>query len=364
MFKSFLLQKKGMMKKRLGRTGLEVSVIGFGGLKLPSIEKGEANKVLNRALDLGINFFDTARVYGDSEEKMGLAMSGRRNEFYISTKSQALTAEGMKADIQESLRKLRTDYIDIYMCHNLRYKSDYEKVIGPGGAIEALMEAKENGVIGHIGFSCHRFHETMERCLKSGLFEAIMVSYNALNDELVDEKILPLAKNLDVGVIAMKPLAGGALASPPSKLKAVTEVQLTAEKALRFVLANDAVSVAIPGMVSISEVEENARVGETFSSMTVDEKAELIRAAESLGKEFCRGCGYCQPCPQDVRIPIILRQLAYYKNYGLVEWAKGRYSMVEVKADACVECGQCKEKCPYGLDVPSMLKEAHILLSS
>jgi len=352
-----------MKKRRLGRTGLEVSIIGFGGIKLPLIDKETAHKVLNKALDLGINYFDTASEYGDSEEKIGWTIGERRNEFYISTKSPALTAEEMETDIQESLRKLRTDYIDIYMCHNLRHPSDYNKVMGPGGAIEALREAKEEGMIGHIGFSCHRFHETMERGIKSGLFEALMVSYNVLNDELVDEKILPLAKKLDVGVIAMKPLAGGALASPASHLRAGAEIQLTAEKALKFVLANDAVNVVIPGMMRIWEVEENARVGETFSSMTEDERVNLVEAAEKLGKEFCRGCGYCQPCPQYVRIPIILRQLAYYKNYGLVEWAKGRYNMVEVKADACTECGECKDKCPYDLNIPEMLKEVHRLLS-
>jgi predicted aldo/keto reductase-like oxidoreductase len=353
-----------MMKRKLGRTGLEVSIIGFGGLKLPLIDKDTAHKVLNRALDLGINYFDTARGYGDSEEKIGLAISDRRNEFYISTKSQALTAKEMEEDIQESLRKLRTDYIDIYMCHNLRYSKDYERVMGPGGAMEALRKAKDEGIIGHIGFSCHRFHETMERGLNSGIFEALMVSYNLLNDELVDEKVLPLAKKLNVGIIAMKPLAGGVLASPPPRLGAESGVNLTAEKALRFVLANDAVSVAIPGMMSIREVEENALVGETFHSMTEEEKAKLIEVSEILGKKFCRGCGYCQPCPQEIPIPIILRQLAYYKNYGLFEWAKGRYRMVEIKADSCVECGLCREKCPYGLDVPEMLKEAHRLLSS
>ena len=353
-----------MLKKRLGGTGLEVSIVGFGGIKLPQIDRDAACKVLNRALDLGVNFIDTARGYGDSEEKIGWAIGERRDEFYISTKSPAHTAREMKNAIQESLRKLRTDHIDIYMCHNLRYSSAYDKVMGPGGAMEALVEAKEEGIVGHIGFSCHRFHETMERGIRSGIFGAIMVSYNILNDELVDEKILPLAKELDVGVIAMKPLAGGVLAAPPPELNIHAKMPVTAEKALRFVLANDTVDVAIPGMVRVSEVEENVKVGQTFPRMTEKEKKELIEAAEALGKRFCRGCGYCQPCPEEIRIPIILRHLAYSKNYGLVDWAKWRYKMVEVKASDCVECGQCRDKCPYDLDVPEMLKEAHRLLSS
>ena len=352
----------GVMKKRLGRTGLEVSIIGFGGIKLPLVDRDTARRVLTKALDLGVNFFDTARGYGDSEEKIGLALDERRDEFYISTKSPALSVVEMRKDIEKSLKFLRTDYIDIYLCHNLRHPRDYEKVMGPDGAMKALLEAKEEGVIGHIGFSCHRFHETMERGIESGIFEAIMVSYNILNDELVDETILPLARKMNVGVIAMKPLAGGALASPPRELKIRAGTPITAEKALRFVLANEAVSVAIPGMMRIREVEENVKVGETFPSMEEQEKRELVKAAEALGKGFCRGCGYCQPCPQEIRIPIILRHLAYYENYGLVEWARGRYGMVEVKADACVECGECRDKCPYGLDVPEMLKRAHKLL--
>jgi len=352
-----------MMKRRLGRTGLTVSVIGFGGIKLPGVEKKTTNEILNKALDLGINFFDTARGYGDSEEKIGEAIGHRRDEFHISTKSPALTAKDMERDIKRSMKSLQTDYIDLYMCHNLRYPDAYDKVMDPNGAMEALKKAKDEGTIGHTGFSCHRFHETMERGIKSGKFETIMVSYNILNDELVDEKILPLAKEKDVGVIAMKPLAGGALAAPPSELEIKAKIPITAEQALRFVLANDAVCVAIPGMTNIREVEENATVGKNFQAMTETEKQSLIRDAEVLGKEFCRGCGYCQPCQQGIRIPIILRQLNFCKQYGLTDWARGRYRMVEVKADECIECGQCREKCPYNLDVPELLKEAHKLLS-
>jgi len=353
-----------MLRRRLGKTELMVSIIGFGGIKLPAVERKTAYEVLNRALDLGINFFDTARGYGDSEEKIGWAIGERRDEFYVSTKSAALTAEEMERDIKTSLERLQTDHIDLYMCHNLRHSESYDKAMGPGGAMEALKKAKLEGIIGHIGFSCHRFHETMERGIKSGEFEALMVAYNILNDELVDETILPLAKERDVGVIAMKPLAGGALAQPPPELKVSSKIPVTAEQALRFVLANPAVDVAIPGMTNLRELEENARVGEKFQVMTEAEKLELIKAAEELGKDFCRNCGYCLPCPEEVRIPVILRHLGYYKRYGLVEWAKGRYRMVEVKADACLECGQCQEKCPYSLNIPEMLKEAHMLLSS
>lgn len=353
-----------MIKRRLGKTDLMVSIIGFGAIKLPQIDYETSSRILNRALDLGINFIDTARSYGDSEEKIGFAISNRREEFYISTKTGALTYEEAAKDIERSLKNLRTDYIDLYLCHNPNHPDKFEKVMGTNGALKALKEAKKRGVIGHIGFSCHRYHETMEKGLRSGEFEAIMVSYNILNDELVDERILPLAKEMDVGVIAMKPLAGGFLAAPPQALASKSKIPINAETALRFVLSNDAVATAIPGMMRIEEVEENAHVGYSFSSLSEEEKKSIVEAAESLSREFCRGCGYCQPCSQGILIPIILRQLAYYKHYGLTDWAKWRYRMVEVKANSCTQCSQCVKKCPYSLNIPEMLAEAHSLLSS
>jgi len=351
-----------MIKRRLGKTNLMVSIIGFGAIKLPQVNFETSNKILNKALDLGINFIDTARSYGDSEEKIGSAISDRRNEFYISTKSSALTYEDAKRDIETSLKNLKTDYINLYLCHNPNRPEKFEKVIGPDGALKALKEAREDGVIGHIGFSCHRYHETMEKGILSGEFEVIMVSYNLLNDEFNEGRILPLAKKMDVGVIAMKPLAGGFLAAPPPDLLKKSGIPISAETALRFVLSNEAVTTAIPGMMRIEEVEENARIGENFTPLSEDERSFLREAVESMSKEFCRGCYYCQPCPQGILIPIILRQLAYYKYYGLREWAKGRYVMVEVKADSCIKCGQCVEKCPYNLNIPEMLAEAHSLL--
>lgn len=354
-----------MEKRILGRTGLEVSIIGFGGIKLSLMEKDEAGLVLNRAVDLGINLFDTARGYGDSEEKMGV-LSKRRSEVILASKSMVTSAEEMKRDIEISLKNLQTDYIDLYLIHNLRFPEKYEEALAPGGALEALRQAQSQGMIGHTGFSCHRFLETMKEGINSGEFEVIMVSYNILNDELVDEEVLPLAHEKGMGVIAMKPLAGGALVAPGPQLKLELRdkktVNVSACEALRFVVSNQAVTAAIPGMTSVAEVEENVVVGTSFRNMPSEEIESLRSAAESLGKEFCRTCGYCQPCPQGIRIPVILRHLGYYKRYGLETWARQRYGMVEVKPDECKECGECEEKCPYNLPVMSMLKEAHELL--
>lgn len=357
-----------MEKRRLGKTEILASVIGFGGIKLPIVEQDDATELLNKSLDMGINFVDTARGYGDSEVKIGTAISHRRDEFFISTKSPAITADKMKAEIETSLKNLRIDKIDLYLCHNLRHPESYDTVMGPDGALKALQEAKSQGMIDHIAFSSHRFHETMKAGILSGEFEAVMLSYNILNDELVDEEIIPLAKENDLGIIIMKPLAGGALASVPADVKLTSgnlaNAEINATQALRFVLANDKITLAIPGMTCISELEENVAAGETFQTLTETERSDLVKAAEILGKDFCRGCGYCQPCPQDVRIPIILRHAGYYSRYGLKDWAIGRYRMVEVKADECIECGECEDKCPYDLPIIEKLKEAHAMLTA
>lgn len=353
-----------MEKRRLGKTELMVSAIGFGGIKLSMLEQDDATELLNKALDMGINFVDTARGYGDSEVKIGKGISHRRDEFYISTKSPAITYDEMKKEIETSLDNLRTDKIDLYLCHNLRFPESYETAMGADGAMKALKEAKSQGMIDHIAFSCHRFHETMKAGILSGEFDAIMLSYNILNDELVDEEIFPLAMENDLGVIIMKPLAGGALVTIPPDVDLSIDVTINATQALRFVLANNAVTLAIPGMINSRELMENVAVGENFQVLTAGEQEALVKAAEILGKDFCRGCGYCQPCPENIRIPIILRHAGYYTRYGLTDWAKGRYGMVEVKADNCVECGKCEEKCPYDLPIIEKLKEAHTMLSA
>ena len=353
-----------MQKRCLGKTGLNVSIIGFGGIKLPGVDRGMAMEVLNKALDMGINFFDTARGYGDSEIKIGEAISHRRNEFFICTKSHVTTAEQMKRDVEQSLTNLKTDYIDVYLLHNLRLPDQYDTVMASDGALSALKEAKSQGIIKHIGFSSHRYRETMKLGIESGEFEVIMVAYNILNDELVDEDVMPIAKENDMGVIVMKPLAGGALASPPEDVDFGGKMTVSATQALRFVLANDTVTLAIPGMTKASELIENVQVGETFQQMSEDERRELINAAEELGKEFCRGCGYCLPCPSGIKIPVILRHLGYYTRYGLKDWARGRYGMVEVNASECSECGECEEKCPYELPIIEKLEQAHQLLAA
>ena len=356
-----------MEKRRLGKTGLMVTRIGFGAIKLPQVDPDTCTELLNAALDKGINFVDTAREYGDSEVKIGNAISHRRREFFLCSKSPSVTADEMKRDVESSLTRLKTDYLDLFLQHNLRTPEMFETVTGKRGSLEALKRLKDERVVRHIGFSSHRWLDTMERGVRSGEFEAIMVAYNILNDELTDQTVMPLAKQHDLGVIIMKPLAGGVLAAPPPSVRILsqcsTALPVNATQALRYVLSNDAVDTAIPGMTNLRELEEDYAAGEFVETMSPDEKRKLQAAVEALGKEFCRNCGYCLPCPEGIIIPLILRQEAYLTHYGLDTWARFRYGVVEIKATACKECGTCEEKCPYGLPVIEKLKRAHAILT-
>jgi len=352
-----------MRKKPLGKTGLTVSEIGVGAIRFGSLSDDEVGQILSRAVEMGINLIDTARSYGESEARIGRVLGANRSKVILSSKSTARTADGMRRDLEASLKALRTDYIDIYKAHNLRMPEEYDGAMAPGGAVEALERAREEGLIGHIGISCHRYRDTLKRAILSERFSVVMVAYNVLNDELMDEEVLPLAKERGVGTLIMKPLAGGVLARPPESLRLAGSASegraITAADAIGFVLANRNVDCAVVGMSSVAELGEDVAAARQAARMGQESMAEIVRAAEAFGKDFCRSCGYCLPCSAGILIPVILRHLFYLKRYGLTQWARGRYGMVEVKADACTRCGECLEKCPYELPIPDLLEEAH-----
>lgn len=330
------------MKYRvLGKTGLKVSVIGFGGIPVQRVGAGEAGEIVGRALDLGINFFDTARGYTDSEVKLGSVLKVRRKEAFIATKSLARTAEGMAADIKKSLETMGVDYIDLYQMHNVKDRAALEQVFGPGGALAALKEAKKDGVIGHIGITGH-IKSFLAEALRTGEIETVQFPFNAV--ELAGAReLFKLAEKTGAGVIAMKPLAGGALRY--------------AGPALKFILEHP-VSTVIPGMDRLEQVDENARLGDGPLLLTAEEKEALDKEAGLLGATFCRRCEYCQPCSQGIDIPGVFLLDGYYTRYDLKGWARDRYRGMPVKADACQECGECEERCTYSLPIRRMLVEA------
>ena len=357
-----------MLTRRLGKTRLQVSAIGFGCIKLPQIDADLAAECLNLALDLGITYLDTARNYKDSEEKIGLGISHRRSEFTLATKTTQRTADGLRAELEESLRHLQTDVIDVYQLHSVSDEATWEQVMGPGGALEGARQAQAEGLVRHVGVTIHRSLPTMRAAIESGEFETIMLAYSPLDQEGVGMEMLPLAKERDLGVITMKTLSGGALALPEEQRPAAGDPVV--RDSLRYVLGTESVSIAIPGMMALHEVRENCAVGADFTPLSEDEQRVLFERAAPLRSgfrydQFCLGCGYCLPCPNDVPVPEIFRAVMMVRAYpdNLKHLGRELYTSLPVTVDACTECRQCVEKCPSGIDIPVRVREAGVELS-
>lgn len=324
----------------LGKTGLCVSRIGFGGIPIQRIEKEEAPALIDALIENGINYIDTARGYTVSEEWIGAAIDGRRDKFILATKSMARDKEGMARDIETSLRNLRTDHIDLYQVHNPSM-DQLDTVLAPGGALEALMEAKAAGKIRHIGITAHAI-AVFERALELDWVETVMFPYNIVESQC--EQLLPACREKNIGFIAMKPLAGGAIED--------------GEAAMRYIAANELVTIAIPGMYNADEVRQNAAAGANSEPLNEDELARVAKIKSELTGNFCRRCNYCAPCTVGISIPSVFLFAGYLERYGLADWAKGRYDSMKVKASACIGCGKCEPRCPYGLPIRQMLKKA------
>ena len=322
----------------LGKTGLKISRMGFGGIPIQRIDKEGARKLMHQLKDAGINYIDTARAYTVSEEYLGYGLEGIRDQFVIATKSMSRTKEGMAKDIDVSLKNLRTDYIDIYQIHNPTAK-DIETVTAPGGALEALLEGKAAGKIGHIGVTLHS-DTLFQKALELDWVETIMFPYNLV--ETQGEKWIQLCAQRNIGFINMKPLAGGAIAD--------------ATLAMRFVMANPDVTVVIPGMAEEKELQQNLAAVNDTSPLTPEENAKILEIRNTLGTQFCRRCNYCAPCTVGIGIPSLFTLEGYYSRYNLQDWAMARYQATAVKASACVGCGACEERCPYNLPIRKMLK--------
>ena len=324
----------------LGKTGLKISRMGFGGIPFQKID-AEGTKALMRKLQAaGVNYIDTARGYTVSESYLGEALEGIRKDFILATKSMARDKEGMARDIDISLANLRTDYIELYQVHNPTM-AQLEQVIAPGGALEALLEAKAAGKIGHVGITAHAL-DVFEKALELPWVETIMFPYNIV--EVQGEKLIAKCAEKNIGFIDMKPLAGGAIED--------------ATLALRFVCANENVTVTIPGMAELKEIDQNIAACADTAPLSDGEQAKIAQVVKELGTNFCRRCNYCQPCAVGINISGVLLFEGYLSRYGLADWAKGRYSTLPVKASACIGCGACENRCPYNLPIRKLLKNA------
>ena len=323
----------------LGKTGLKISRLGFGGIPIQRIDAEGTKVLVHQMLEAGINYIDTARGYTVSEEFLGYALEGIRDKFVIATKSMSRTKEAMAADIEISLKNLRTDYIDLYQIHNAT-PEQLEQVMAPGGALEALQEAKAAGKIGHIGLTAHSL-ETFKLALNLDWVETFMFPYNIVETQA--EKLIAECAKRNIGFIDMKPLAGGAIED--------------ATLALRYICANDAVTVVIPGMAEVRELEQNLAAVNDTAPITNEEKAAFLEVRNQLGTNFCRRCNYCQPCAAGINISGCFLFDGYLQRYGLGEWAKGRYDAMPKHAGDCIGCGACEARCPYNLPIRDMLKK-------
>ena len=327
-------------KRILGRTGFEVSVIGFGGIPIQRVSEDTAYELVKEAYENGINFIDTARGYMESESLLGYALEKfGRDHFILATKSMSRSYDGVLKEIHTSLKNLRTDYLDLYQFHNVRTKEELDMVMGENGALKAVKELQEKGIIKEIGITSHSA-DLLDIAIDTGEFSTIQYPYNPV--ERQGEAVFKKAKENNIGVIVMKPLAGGAI--PKGEL------------CLRFILENDDVITAIPGMDSVEQIRENTSAGIDRRPLTDVEREKLEAEASSLGEEFCRRCGYCAPCTVGIDIPTQFVVEGYYTRYNLQDWAVSRYKAMDVRAAHCIECGDCEPRCPYDLPIIKMLK--------
>lgn len=329
-----------MEYRTLGKTGLKISRLGFGGIPIQKVDAVATKQLIHAMIEKGMNYIDTARGYTVSESYLGEALEGVRDKFVLATKSMAVTKEAMAADIEISLHNFRTDYIDLYQVHNPSVAA-LDTILAPDGALEALLEAKAAGKIGHIGFTTHTT-QLFEKALSLDWVETIMFPYNLV--ETQGEELMRKCTEKNIGFIVMKPLAGGAIEDPAL--------------ALRFICANPDVTVVIPGMYDVKEIDMNLAAVENTAPLSADELKKIEEIRSQLGNNFCRRCNYCQPCSAGINISGIFILQGYLDRYGLGEWAKVRYDAMPVKANACIDCGACETRCPYNLPIRAMLKEA------
>jgi predicted aldo/keto reductase-like oxidoreductase len=330
-----------MEKIRFGKTNLMVSKLAFGGIPIMRVSMDEAVKLVRETINLGINFIDTAHGYADSEEKIGQAIKGmKREELVIATKSPANDKKTFNEQLDLSLKRLGTDYIDIMQLHNIGSVEKRDECFATGGAYEGLQEAVKAGKVRFPGFSSHSLELCIE-IMKSGKFDVVQFPFNFI-DNAAEKEAIPLAKELDLGFIAMKPMGGGRLDS--------------AELAFRYLLQFDSI-VADPGIEKIEEIREIADIVERKPSLTAQDKQTIEKLRAEFGATWCHRCDYCQPCPQKIDISWVLSAESCRKRFTLERFKLMLGPSIE-RAKTCLGCGKCVSRCPYHLNVPELIKES------
>lgn len=326
-----------MTNVTLGSTGITVNRNGFGALPIQRVTLDVAKKILRKAYDNGINFYDTARSYSDSEMKLGEGLSDVRENIYIATKTPSTTVEGFWNDLETSLKLLKTDYIDIYQFHN---PSFCPKPGDGTGLYEAMLEAKAQGKIRHIGITNHRVTVAKE-AVESGLYETLQFPFSYLASEK-DEELVHLCKEKNVGYICMKALSGGLITH--------------SDAAYAYLAQFDNV-LPIWGVQRESELDEFISYNDNPPVMTDEIKALIENDRKELAGDFCRGCGYCMPCPKGIQINQCARMSQMIRRAPSAEWLSEYWQKEMARTEECISCGACTKKCPYSLNTPVLLKK-------
>jgi aryl-alcohol dehydrogenase-like predicted oxidoreductase len=319
----------------LGRTGLTVNKDGFGALPVQRADMETAKRILQKALDGGIDYFDTARGYTDSEEKIGASISARRDAFILATKTPSNNAEGFWKDLETSLRNLKTDYIDIYQFHN---PENFPRPDDGSGLYEAMLQAKAQGKIRFIGITSHRLPVARE-AVASGLYDTLQFPFSYLSDEK-DEALVQLCADKNVGFIAMKALSGGL----------ITDVAAARSSLARF-----------PTVVPIWGIQRESELQALFDAMkqpavlTDAQKDRIAADRLELSGNFCRACGYCLPCPAGIVINMCARMFLLLRRMPAQPLLSPQWQQEMAKIPNCIHCNHCKDHCPYGLDTPALL---------
>ncbi len=368
-----------MQYRKFGNLNIELSILGFGAMRLPShiaqdktvYNYEESERMMRRAYELGVNYFDTAPGYcdGESEIIVGRALKGFRDQVYLSTKNPIENDSGrdFRIRLENSLKKLDTGYIDFYYMWGIDLETFETAITKKGGPLEAAQKAKEEGLIRHISFSFHDKPENLTRLIQSGCFESMLVQYNLLDRS--NEKGIAEAHDAGLGTVVMGPVGGGRLGITSKQISGLIPggVRSSPELALRFVLTNPNVLCALSGMSSMEQVEENCRIAGNPSLLTEEEMNAIQEAMlqhQKLSDLYCTGCRYCMPCPFDVNIPLNFELMNYHRVYGLTEYARAEYKnigkfewMPGKSASACTLCGECEKKCPQKIKIREQLKE-------
>lgn len=363
-----------MIYREYGKTGIRVSALGFGCMRFPMeaghVKRKETIKFLQRAIDLGINYFDSAYVYQGSESVLGEAIKGRRDELYISTKNhyKGDDPREWRKFLDESLERLSIDYIDFYHIHDLKLEQ-YTDHLLPNGCIDEALKAKEEGLIKHLCVSSHDDPQNIIKLIDTGIFEGVLVQYNIF--DRVNEGVIEYAHQKGLGVSIMGTIGGGRLIPLSEKIEGMTEGrQSTPELAIRFVLSNTGVTSALSGMGSMQMVEENVAAASRADPLGPKEREQILDVIDRTKKLeglYCTGCNYCMPCPSGVDIPANFAALNLYRVWGIEGMAKIQYKALGDRkkdgepapawAEACTECHECEEKCPQNIPIPDKLKE-------